>query len=221
MACRLRLMRNPSGMCGPEFQKVRRLEACPHTALKKIRIGASRWRTSKSRIRYNSESIRRVVERMARRTIALWAVNANWNSDNDGWNIEANSVTNPNKWNADNQVVSRYPFLSPSSLPLGGVFCRTPLRHPPVMRPISSTALASSSYRLLAISFDSHAICRKNRNESAIPIADPKRPGLLAVSTKLALRRVSSKSRSSASILAPIPKRSSRAMFRRTGNQMR
>ena len=43
----------------------------------------------------------------------LWVVNANWNSDNGGWNINANSIENPNRWNADNQVLSRYSFLSP------------------------------------------------------------------------------------------------------------
>lgn len=41
----------------------------------------------------------------------FWAVNANRNSD--GWNVNANSVENPNRWNAGNQVVSRYSFLSP------------------------------------------------------------------------------------------------------------
>ena len=50
---------------------------------------------------------------MARRTIRLWAVNANWNSDNGGWNVNANSVENPDRWNVDNQVLSRYSFLSP------------------------------------------------------------------------------------------------------------
>ncbi len=66
-----------------------------------------------SRIRYSPESIRWAVARMAQRTIRLWAVNANWNSGNDGWNVEANSVENPDRWNADNQVLSRYSFLSP------------------------------------------------------------------------------------------------------------
>lgn len=35
----------------------------------------------------------------------LWAVNCNWNDD--GWNVNANSVENPNDWNAGNQVFSR------------------------------------------------------------------------------------------------------------------
>lgn len=73
--------------------------------------------------------------------VPVWAVNANWNDD--GWNVEANSVRNPNRWNDGNCVVSRYSFLSPPFL--GGVFASSPLRQPPVIRPISSTAAASSS----------------------------------------------------------------------------
>ena len=38
-------------------------------------------------------------------------MNANWNDD--GWNVEANPVSNPNKWNTDNRVVSRYFLSSP------------------------------------------------------------------------------------------------------------
>jgi len=149
---------------------------------------------------------------------ASWVLNADWNDD--GWNLEANSVTNPNEWNDGNVVVSpRYPFLSPPSL--DGVLLKIPLRQPPVMRPISSTALARSSYCLFGIRRDSHAICKKNRSESAVFIPVPSRAGLLAVSTKLALRRTSSKSSSKASIFAPIPKRSSRAIFRRTGSHKR
>ena len=39
-------------------------------------------------------------------------MNANWNAENGGWNLNANSVTNLNKWNAGNQVVSRYSSVS-------------------------------------------------------------------------------------------------------------
>jgi hypothetical protein len=35
----------------------------------------------------------------------LRAVNANWNDD--GWNMNANSAENPNRWNDGNQVFSR------------------------------------------------------------------------------------------------------------------
>ena len=42
----------------------------------------------------------------------LWAVNANWNAEN-GWNVNANSVENPNRWNAGNQVFSRNSSISP------------------------------------------------------------------------------------------------------------
>jgi len=34
----------------------------------------------------------------------LWTVNVNWNDD--GWNVNANSVDNPNEWNDGNQVFS-------------------------------------------------------------------------------------------------------------------
>ena len=33
---------------------------------------------------------------------SFWAVHVNWNADNDGWNVEANSVENPNMWNDGN-----------------------------------------------------------------------------------------------------------------------
>lgn len=95
-----------------------------------------------SHIRYSLASIQWAVERMARRTKRLWAVNANWNSGNGGWNVNANSVENPNRWNDGNQVVSRYSFLSPPSL--GGVFASKPLRHPPTIFPKLSTLVASS-----------------------------------------------------------------------------
>ena len=48
---------------------------------------------------------------MVRRMNVLWVVNANWNDD--GWNVEANSPSNPNSWNAGNEFVSRNPALSP------------------------------------------------------------------------------------------------------------
>jgi len=35
----------------------------------------------------------------------LRAVNVNWNDG--GWNVNANSVENPNRWNDGNQVFSR------------------------------------------------------------------------------------------------------------------
>lgn len=50
--------------------------------------------------------------------LTLWAVNANWNDD--GWNVEANSIENPNEWNADNQAFSRNSLFF--SCQLGGSF---------------------------------------------------------------------------------------------------
>ena len=49
----------------------------------------------------------------------LRAVNVNWNDG--GWNVNANTVENPNRWNVGNVVFSRnYCF---SSVLLAGVFC--------------------------------------------------------------------------------------------------
>lgn len=70
---------------------------------------------------------------MAQRTVELWAVNANWNSDNRYWNVEANSVENPNKWNDGNQVFSRYCFLSPAFI--AEVLFIKPFFQPPIIRP--------------------------------------------------------------------------------------
>ena len=41
----------------------------------------------------------------------LRTVNVNWNDD--GWNVNANSVENPNRWNDGNQVFSRNCWFSP------------------------------------------------------------------------------------------------------------
>ncbi|MCX6809886.1 MAG: hypothetical protein NTZ65_04035 [Candidatus Berkelbacteria bacterium] len=45
-----------------------------------------------------------------RRVAQTWAVNCNWNADN-GWNLNANPISNPNSWNADNQVFSHDSLL--------------------------------------------------------------------------------------------------------------
>lgn len=67
----------------------------------------------------------------------IWAVNANWNSD--GWNVNANSVENPNEWNAGNAVFSRYSFLS--SAAMAEVLFIKPLFQPPIIFPSSSTSV--------------------------------------------------------------------------------
>jgi len=36
----------------------------------------------------------------------FWAVNANWNEYYRYWDVYANSVDNPNPWNAGNQILS-------------------------------------------------------------------------------------------------------------------
>src|SRR3989344_8943659 len=103
---------------------------------------------------------------MAQGTRVLGAVNANWNDD--GWNVEANSLDNPNEWNPGNEFLSRYSLLYP---PPGGVFASKPFRQPPIMRPASSIRVPISSNCLFGISFASHAICTKKRRESVIPTA--------------------------------------------------
>jgi hypothetical protein len=90
---------------------------------------------------------------MACRT-QLWAVNVNWNSD--GWNVYANSVENPNKWNAGNQVLSRYCFLS--SVLVAEVFVSRPLRQPPIILPMVSISLPNVRKRSLGIRLASHMI---------------------------------------------------------------
>lgn len=47
-------------------------------------------------------------------TLVLRTVNVNWNDD--GWNVEANSVENPNRWNDGNQVFSRNCCFSPATV---------------------------------------------------------------------------------------------------------
>ncbi len=37
----------------------------------------------------------------------VWAVHAYWGADDSGWYVEADSVTLPDRWDADDQVVSR------------------------------------------------------------------------------------------------------------------
>ncbi len=59
---------------------------------------------------------------MAFGTRVLQAVNVNWNDD--GWNVNANSVTNPNEWNDGNQVFSRNCCISPA-LPSGSFVFNT------------------------------------------------------------------------------------------------
>ena len=62
-----------------------------------------------SRIRFNPKSIQGAVSQMVGRVgidaDVLRAVNVNWNDD--GWNVNANSVADSNEWNAGNQVISR------------------------------------------------------------------------------------------------------------------
>ena len=58
----------------------------------------------------------------------LRAVNVNWNDD--GWNVNANSVENSNDWNAGNRVFSRNYYFS-SYLTDERFFVCKPFFHPP------------------------------------------------------------------------------------------
>lgn len=70
--------------------------------------------TSRFQIRYNPESSRARESRgggIDGMAYEICAVNVNWNGD--GWNVNANSVDNPNRWNEGNQVFSRNYLFSP------------------------------------------------------------------------------------------------------------
>ena len=71
-------------------------------------------------------------------------MNVNWNSTNREWNVEANLVTNPNEWNAGNQVVSKLSSFNPVFLK-GGVVCFNP--------PTEHSAYFIKSFRENDISF--------------------------------------------------------------------
>lgn len=63
-----------------------------------------------SQIRFNPESIRRMVARMVSGTrVAGYVVNVNWNADNRKWNVNAWKLDDDN-WNAGNRVFSRNSF---------------------------------------------------------------------------------------------------------------
>ncbi len=84
---------------------------------------------------------------MVSRTL-LWAVNAVWNSSYGGWNVNANSVENLNRWNAGNRVFSRNSLLSGHMrrrfyVPGFVCFAASPFLQPPTIFPSSSTSLPS------------------------------------------------------------------------------
>lgn|SRR3989344_854915 len=74
---------------------------------------------------------------------SYWAVNANWNSFNEGWNVNANSVDNQNEWNAGNQVLSRN-YLCSVAPPICGAVVF--LCQPPSILPISDSFSDSAIY---------------------------------------------------------------------------
>jgi hypothetical protein len=98
----------------------------------------------------------------------LRAVNVNWNDA--GWNVNANSVENPNEWNDGNQVFSRNYCFSPNQLDWE-FFVSNPFFQHPSCLPISSKLFNSSVHFSVGIYLFSQAICVKNLRISTLPIA--------------------------------------------------
>lgn len=100
----------------------------------------------------------------------LWAVNCNWNGD--GWNVDANPVDDPNRWNDGNQVFSRNSDISPAYL-VGVFFSKSPFLQAPKFLPISSSFSESLIYLSLGISLFSQASWTKNFRTSRWKIIFP------------------------------------------------
>ena len=149
---------------------------------------------------------------MVYRTNVLRAVNANWNDD--GWNLNANSVENPNEWNAGNRVVSRNYGRSPG-LRFGSL-SRMPRFQPPSMRPISSIWMESAEYLVVWMSFVSQASCKRNFKVSSFEMHVPRPSILLAIDIKLVSDIFSKNFMKCASITLPNPYRSTRGKSLRT-----
>lgn len=139
----------------------------------------------------------------------LWAVNANWNDD--GWNLNANSVENPNDWNADNQVFSCYSRLS--SAYTAEVFFTISFLQPPIFLPIVSSSVPKDMYCSFDIKRFSQSNWTKNLMSSTFTIAISSNDIFCFDSEKEALLKAVSKSRKALSILEPSPKRSVRGIF--------
>lgn len=148
-----------------------------------------------SRIRYSGKTTQAAVARKVLRT--EWAVNANWNSD--GWNVNANSVANQNRWNADNQVLSKF-FLFKD--PDYRVFvCRN---QPPSILPISFNDLDNATYLFISRASISQAICRRNLRRSKVSEAFLRYSSFVSLFLWVAAKTCSIVSRNILFILIPI-----------------
>lgn len=153
----------------------------------------------------------RVVIRMVWCTRVLRAVNVNWNDD--GWNVNANSVENPNEWNADNQVFSRNCYFSPQFV-VGEFFVCSPFLHPPSIRPISSSLVDNSENLSVGISLLSHASCAKNLSTSSLEI-DRRNIIIFCSGGRYEATKLNSRtSRKADSIFWPMPSRSTLGKLR-------
>ena len=91
-----------------------------------------------------------------------------------------------------------------------GVLLIEPLRHPPSIRPISSSWPASGMYLSLCIRRPSQASWRKNFSKSVLAIALPSTGIFCSVERYAEAKVSSSTSRKSDSMRAPMPRRSTR-----------
>lgn len=131
----------------------------------------------------------------------LRTVNVNWN---DGcWNVNANSVENPNRWNDGNQVFSRNYYLS--SAPVAEVFFCKPFLHPPSCLPISSKSLDIFVYFSVGISLASQASCIKNFRLSSFAIVLESMSIFCSVVRYTDANVSSNTSKNDCSIFCPIP----------------
>lgn len=106
-------------------------------------------------IRFNPESIQGVMAWMGRR--AFFVANVNVNSDGK-LNVNVNRLENSNVWNAENRHRVVAPLLAVSLAYLKGEsFLSKPFRHPPSMRPISSSRIERSAYFSVGMSLFSQA----------------------------------------------------------------
>lgn len=139
----------------------------------------------------------------------LWAVNANWYDD--GWNLNANSVENPNPWNAGNQVCSRNSYLP--SARIAEVFLIISFLHAPTLFPIVSRLVPKDMNCSFDINLFSHNNWMKNFISSILTTAISSKGIFCFGSVNEALRRAVNKSRNALSILFPRPNRSVRGIF--------
>lgn len=134
--------------------------------------------------------------------------NVNANTDGD---FKFNLGNFENDWNGDNCLLCFCDSYCCSCYYLVGVFSCKFFFQPPSIRPTSSSWRINDAYILWSITFCSHAICRKNFNKSALPIACETSDSFSNLSyANSALNIISKMSTNVLSIFVPIVFRSTR-----------